>query len=142
VKDVVERLPATAQTHWRRAAEHWMPKKNGAVAELAKWLRDDYPDAAGRSPQGMEQCFTIKRRKVPPSLHLCLATMNLIESSQSQECGCGCAGVTQACGLARPMSTGSLCGNRKDFPSHDGLQPFWGPKTRGAQPSMVEQSVA
>ena len=31
----------------------------------------------------MEECFTINRLGIPPSLHRCLATTNLIESPQS-----------------------------------------------------------
>ena len=51
--------------------------------KLAEWLRQDYPDAAASLLEGMEECFTINRLKIPPSLHRCLATTNLIESSQS-----------------------------------------------------------
>ena len=33
--------------------------------------------------EGLEECFTINRLGIPPSLHRCLATTNLIESPQS-----------------------------------------------------------
>jgi putative transposase len=32
--------------------------------------------------EGLEECFTINRLELPPTLHRCLATTNVIESSQ------------------------------------------------------------
>jgi len=87
LQNVVERLPRSQQEQTRaliRAA--WkLDAKDGMaqLRKLAEWLREDYPDAAGSLLEGMEECFTINRLKVPPSLHRCLATTNLIESSQS-----------------------------------------------------------
>jgi putative transposase len=87
LKNVVERLPRDQQEQTRsliRAA--WkLDAKDGMarLRKLAEWLRQDYPDAAASLLEGMEECFTINRLKVPPSLHRCLATTNLIESSQS-----------------------------------------------------------
>lgn len=87
LQNVVERLPREQQEQTRsliRAA--WkLDAKDGMMRlrKLAEWLREDYPDAAGSLLEGMEECFTINRLKVPPSLHRCLATTNLIESSQS-----------------------------------------------------------
>jgi len=87
LQNVVERLPREQQAQTRsliRAA--WkLDAKDGMtrLRKLAEWLREDYPDAAGSLLEGMEECFTINRLQVPPSLHRCLATTNLIESSQS-----------------------------------------------------------
>jgi transposase-like protein len=87
LQNVVERLPREQQEQTRsliRAA--WkLDAKDGMarLRKLAEWLREDYPDAAGSLLEGMEECFTINRLKVPPSLHRCLATTNVIESSQS-----------------------------------------------------------
>ena len=64
---------------WKLDAKDGMAR----LRKLAEWLRQDYPDAAASLLEGMEECFTINRLKVPPSLHRCLATTNLIESSQS-----------------------------------------------------------
>lgn len=87
LKNVVERLPRSQQEQTRsliRAAWKLEAKEGMArLRKLAEWLRQDYPDAAGSLLEGMEECFTINRLKVPPSLHRCLATTNLIESSQS-----------------------------------------------------------
>lgn len=87
LKNVVERLPREQQEQtrsliraaWKLEAKHGMAR----LRKLAEWLRPDYPDAAGSLLEGMEECFTINRLNVPPSLHRCLATTNLIESSQS-----------------------------------------------------------
>ena len=87
LRNVVERLPREQQAQTRsliRAA--WkLDAKDGMarLRKLAEWLREDYPDAAGSLLEGMEECFTINRLNIPFSLHRCLATTNLIESSQS-----------------------------------------------------------
>ena len=87
LRNVVERLPREQQEQTRslmRAAWKLDAKEGMArLRKLAEWLREDYPDAAASLLEGMEECFTINRLKVPPSLHRCLATTNLIESSQS-----------------------------------------------------------
>jgi len=87
LKNVVERLPREQQEQTRslmRAAWKLDAKEGmGRLRKLAEWLRPDYPDAASSLLEGMEECFTINRLRVPPSLHRCLATTNLIESSQS-----------------------------------------------------------
>lgn len=87
LRNVVERLPRDQQEQTRsliRAAWKLEAKEGMArLRKLAEWLRPDYPDAAASLLEGMEECFTINRLKVPPSLHRCLATTNLIESSQS-----------------------------------------------------------
>ena len=87
LRNVVERLPRDQQAQTRslmRAAWKLEAKEGMArLRKLAEWLRQEYPDAAGSLLEGMEECFTINRLKVPPSLHRCLATTNLIESSQS-----------------------------------------------------------
>lgn len=87
LRNVVERLPREQQAQTRsliRAAWKLGAKEGMArLRKLAEWLREDYPDAAGSLLEGMEECFTINRLNIPFSLHRCLATTNLIESSQS-----------------------------------------------------------
>jgi transposase-like protein len=39
-----------------------------------------YPSAAASLLEGLEECFTINRLDLPPSLHRCLATTDIIES--------------------------------------------------------------
>ena len=53
------------------------------LRNLADWLEQEQPAAANSLREGLEECFTINRLGIPPSLHRCLATTNLIESPQS-----------------------------------------------------------
>ena len=45
-----------------------------------QWYEGDWPEAAASLREGMEECFTINRLGLPPSLHRCLATTNIVES--------------------------------------------------------------
>jgi transposase-like protein len=67
-----------------RAAYRLEAKEGMArLRKLAYWLDQEQPAAANSLREGLEECFTINRLGVPPSLHRCLATTNLIESPQS-----------------------------------------------------------
>ena len=59
-----------------------LPSKEGMarIKKLAAWLDQKYPSAASSLVEGLEECFTINRLDVPPSLCRCLATTNIIES--------------------------------------------------------------
>jgi len=59
-----------------------LPIKEGMarVKKLAAWLDNSYPSAAASLLEGLEECFTINRLDLPPTLHRCLATTNIIES--------------------------------------------------------------
>jgi len=51
------------------------------IRKLAEWLDRGYPSSVAASLlEGLEECFTINRLGVPPSLMRCLATTNIIES--------------------------------------------------------------
>lgn len=63
---------------WRLDAKAGMARWK----KLADWPEREYPSAASSLMEGMEECFTINRLDVPPSLHRCLATTNIIESPQ------------------------------------------------------------
>jgi transposase-like protein len=84
----VERLPKEQQEQtkslmraaWKLDAKAGMAK----LEKLAQWLEREPPDAADSLREGMEECcFTINRMDVPPSLHRCLASTNLIENPHS-----------------------------------------------------------
>src|SRR5689334_24231152 len=64
---------------WRLEAKEGIAK----LEKLAKWLEREHPDAADSLREGMEECFTINRMDIPPSLHRCLASTNLIENPHS-----------------------------------------------------------
>jgi hypothetical protein len=60
-----------------------MLRRRCAHEKLGKWIERDYLSASASLREGLEECFTINRLDVPPSLHRCLATTNLIESPYS-----------------------------------------------------------
>ncbi len=53
------------------------------MKKLAEMIERDHPQAAASLREGLRETFTINRHDVPPSLHRCLATTNIIESPQS-----------------------------------------------------------
>ena len=87
LRNVAERLPKDQQEQtkslmraaWRLEAKEGIAK----LEKLAKWLEREHPDAADSLREGMEECFTINRMDIPPSLHRCLASTNLIENPHS-----------------------------------------------------------
>jgi putative transposase len=84
LRNVLERLPedereqakGAVRATWKLDAEQGLSK----LAKLAEWYERDWPAAAAALRQGAEECFTINRLGVPPSLWRCLATTNIIES--------------------------------------------------------------
>ena len=84
LRNVVERLPkaerdqakAAIRAAWRLGAQDGQAR----LEKLAQWYEGDWPEAAASLREGMEECFTIIRLGVPPSLHRCLATTNIVES--------------------------------------------------------------
>jgi putative transposase len=91
LRNVVERLPKQDQMlinqvrSLMRAA--WrLPKAEEGIARmkrLAEMIERDHPEAAASLREGLEETFTINRADVPPSLHRCLTTTNVIESPQA-----------------------------------------------------------
>jgi len=84
LRNVMDHLPEDQKDQVRpamKAAWRMHPKQGMARLEkLAEWLDREYASAAASLREGMEECFTINRLDVPPSLHRCLATTNIIES--------------------------------------------------------------
>ncbi len=72
-------MKAALRASYRLEAKEGMAR----LRKLAAWLEQEHPVAAASLREGLEECFTINRLGVPPSLHRCLATTNLIESPQS-----------------------------------------------------------
>jgi transposase-like protein len=78
-KDQKDQVKSVLRAAWKMDAKTGMAR----LRKLAEWLEREYPSAAGSLLEGLEECFTINRLDVPPSLHRCLATTNVIESPQS-----------------------------------------------------------
>jgi putative transposase len=78
-EDQKDQVKSAMRAAWRLDAKGGMAR----MKKLAEWLERDYPSAAASLIEGLEECFTINRLDVPPSLHRCLATTNVIESPHS-----------------------------------------------------------
>ena len=91
LRNVLERLPKDDkmqlnQTRSLMRAAWRSPQADEGMArmkKLAEMIERDYPEAAASLREGLEETFTINRADVPPSLHRCLATTNVIESPQA-----------------------------------------------------------
>lgn len=87
LRNVLDHLPqeqkgqvkSAMRAAWKLDAEAGMARMH----KLAEWLERDYPAAAASLREGLEECFTLNRLDVPPSLHRCLASTNVIESPHS-----------------------------------------------------------
>jgi putative transposase len=87
LRNVLDHLPQEQKSQIKSAMRAaWKLDAEGGMArmkKLAEWIERDYPAAAASLREGLEECFTINRLDVPPSLHRCLATTNVIESPHS-----------------------------------------------------------
>lgn len=88
IRNVLEELPQEQHAQVRslmRAAYQLERAEEGLakMEKMASWLEREYPTAAASLREGVEETFTINRLGLPPSLHRCLGTTNLIESPQS-----------------------------------------------------------
>jgi putative transposase len=84
VRNVTERLPepTRVQTQSVMHAAYKLPEKEGMakLKQHAKWLQEQYPDAAASLLEGLEETFTVNRLKLTPALMRCLCTTNIIEN--------------------------------------------------------------
>ena len=53
------------------------------VEQLARFYERNHPQATQSLHEGLNEMFTLQRLQIPPVMHKCLATTNLIESPQS-----------------------------------------------------------
>ena len=88
LRNVLDELPEDQQgqaLNLMRAAWKVQTAEEGEkrLEHLARFLERDHESAARSIREGMREMFTLQRLQIPPSLHKCLATTNIIESSQS-----------------------------------------------------------
>jgi transposase-like protein len=88
LRNVLDELPEDQQgqaLNLIRAAWKVRTAEEGEkrLEQLARFVERDYESAARSIREGMPEMFTLQRLQIPPSLHKCLATTNIIESSQS-----------------------------------------------------------
>ena len=77
--DQHDQATATLRAAWKLDAKQGMQK----IEQYAGWLQRDWPSAAGSLREGLDEMFTINRLSLPGSLRRCLATTNLIDSTDS-----------------------------------------------------------
>jgi len=84
VRNVTERLPEPTRAQIKSVmhAAYKLPEKEGIVKlkQQAKWLQQQYPDAAASLMEGLEETFTVNRLRLTPALMRCLCTTNIIEN--------------------------------------------------------------
>jgi transposase-like protein len=88
IRNVLDELPEEQQgqaLNLMRAAWKVRTAEEGEkrLEQLARFVERDYESAARSIREGLSEMFTLQRLQIPPSLHKCLATTNIIESPQS-----------------------------------------------------------
>ena len=88
LRNVLDELPEDQQgqaLNLMRAAWKVRTAEEGEkrLEQLARFVERDHESAARSIREGMPEMFTLQRLQIPPSLHKCLATTNIIESPQS-----------------------------------------------------------
>jgi putative transposase len=74
-----DQAKATLRAAWRLEAKEGMQK----IEQYASWLEREWPSAAASLREGLEEMYTINRLNLPASLRRCLASTNLIDSTDS-----------------------------------------------------------
>lgn len=87
LRNVIDELPKDQHAqamNLMRAAWKLRSAEEGEqrLEQLARFLEASHESAARSLREGLAEMFTLQRLKIPPSLHKCLATTNLIESPQ------------------------------------------------------------
>ena len=124
LRNVVERLPkaerdqatAAIRAAWRLAAQDGQAR----LERLAQWYEGDWPEAAASLREGMEECFTINRLGLPPSLHRCLATTNIVESPNA-----GVRRRTRRVTRWKDAATAAFLDTEKNFRKIMGYKDLW-----------------
>jgi len=121
-EDQKNQVKSAMRAAWRLDAKAGMAR----MKKLAEWLEREYPSAAASLMEGLEECFTINRLDVPPSLHRCLATTNIIENPH--------AGVRmrtrRVCrwrdaGMVKRWMASALLATEKNFRKIMGYRDLW-----------------
>jgi transposase-like protein len=73
-KEQRDKAKSVLRAAWKLDAKAGMAR----IRKLAEWLDRDYPSAAASLLEGLEECFTIHRMGLPPSLLRCLATTRAV----------------------------------------------------------------
>lgn len=78
-KEQHNQAKATLHAAWRLEPGEGMKK----IEQYASWLEREWPSAAASLREGLDEMYTINRLNLPGTLRRCLATTNLIDSTDS-----------------------------------------------------------
>jgi putative transposase len=85
LRNVLDHLPkdqhANVKSTLRAAYKLPADKGKRQIEQLARWYEKKHPSAAGSLLEGLDELFTINAMGLPPKLLRCLATTNIIEST-------------------------------------------------------------
>lgn len=104
LRNVLDHLPqdqhanakSTLRAAWKLSPEHG--KRH--IEQLAKWYEKKHPSASASLLEGLDELFTINAMGLPPKLLRCLATTNIIESTNG--------GVRQRIGRVKNWQDGAM----------------------------------
>jgi putative transposase len=145
LRNVLDHLPrdqhANAQSTLRAAWK--LPAEQGKrqIEQLARWYEKKHPSASSSLLEGLEELFTINMMGLPPKLMRCLATTNIIESTNG--------GVRQRIGRVKNWQDGSMAlrwasagfeATAANFRKVMGHQQLWMLKAH-LQQSLTEEKV-
>jgi putative transposase len=136
LRNVMDHLPEDQKNPVKSAVRAGCQSWQARLKKLADWLEREYPSAASSLMEGMEECFTINRLDVPPSLHRCLATT---KSSRAPTLGCACehAGCVRwrDSRMVKRWMASALLATEKNFRKDHGLSRSLG---LGSDPQWIE----
>jgi putative transposase len=85
LRNVLDHLPKDQHANVKSTlrAAYKLPAEKGKrqIEQLAQWYEKKHPSAAGSLLEGLDELFTINAMGLPPKLLRCLATTNIIEST-------------------------------------------------------------
>ena len=85
LRNVVDHLPkdqhANAKSTLRAAWKLSPEQGKRQIEQLARWYEKKHPSASASLLEGLDELFTINAMDLPPKLLRCLATTNIIEST-------------------------------------------------------------
>ena len=104
LRNVLDHLPkdqhanakSTLRAAWKLPAEQGKRQ----IEQLAKWYEKKHPSASASLLEGLDELFTINAMGLPPKLLRCLATTNVIESTNG--------GVRQRINRVKNWQDGSM----------------------------------
>ena len=145
LRNVLDHLPkdqhanakSTLRAAWKLPAEQGQRQ----IEQLAKWYEKKHPSASASLLEGLDELFTINAMGLPPKLMRCLATTNIIESTNG--------GVRQRISRVKNWQDGAMAlrwasaafeATADNFRKIMGHQQLWILKAQ-LEPSSTEEAI-